>query len=166
MLPEAHRQVDETAKELSLSEHTTKSSLKWLWMIAAFIVATAVAVGVAVGTWHRHKHSTHNSSSISNNSLPTPDHTSQVALGPILNDTSLAALALANGNRYLFFQDNTGLIRQAIRTPSNGQWSTSVDFNVGSSAKKYTPLAAAENSGGVSKRKPLNVWSLHVLTSE
>ena len=60
----------------------------------------------------------------------------------ILNDTSLAALFLANGDRQQFFQDNTGLIRRAVRTASNSQWSTSpylsVNFN---NAKNNTPLA-------------------------
>ena len=60
----------------------------------------------------------------------------------ILNDTSLAALSLANGDRQLFFQDNTGLIRRAIRTASNGQWNTSPNLSVNSTnAKNNTPLA-------------------------
>lgn len=60
----------------------------------------------------------------------------------ILNDTSLAALSLANGDRQLFFQDNTGLIRRAIRTASNGQWSTSPSLSVNdTNAKNNTPLA-------------------------
>ena len=60
----------------------------------------------------------------------------------ILNDTSLAALILANGDRHLFFQDNTGLIRRAVRTASNNQWSTSPTLSVDSNAKNHTPLAA------------------------
>lgn len=48
----------------------------------------------------------------------------------ILNGTSLAALTLANGDRQLFFQGVTGLIRRAIRTASNDQWSTSPSLSV------------------------------------
>ena len=59
----------------------------------------------------------------------------------ILNDTSLAALSLPNGDRHLFFQDNAGLIRRVVRTASNNKWSTSQEVSVPSSAKKYTPLA-------------------------
>lgn len=149
-LPEAYHRIEETAKEPGPIYHTSKRSLKRLVAIIAFVMATAVAIGVGVGTWRRRKHSPYNSSSIFNDTHPILNdthptlndthpilnHTSSVALGPILNDTSLAALALANGNRYLFFQDNTGLIRAAIRTPSNGRWSTSTstNFNVTSSA--------------------------------
>lgn len=73
----------------------------------------------------------------------------------ILNDTSLAALSLPNGDRQLFFQDSTGLIRRAIRTTSSSQWSTSPYLNTSTtvntstaqyvnapiSPKNYTPLA-------------------------
>ena len=54
-------------------------------------------------------------------------------------------MSLSNGDRHLFFQDNTGLIRRAVRTESNGQWTTSPDLNVSTipSLKRNTPLAAA-----------------------
>ena len=60
----------------------------------------------------------------------------------ILNDTSLAALILPSGDRQLFFQDNNGSIRRAIRTASDEQWVISPYFNLSASSKKHTPLAA------------------------
>ncbi len=60
----------------------------------------------------------------------------------ILNDTSLTALSLPNGDRQLFFQGSTGLIRRAVRTASNDQWTTSQTLSINSNAKNYTPLAA------------------------
>ncbi|KAL8685731.1 MAG: hypothetical protein Q9218_007576, partial [Villophora microphyllina] len=60
----------------------------------------------------------------------------------ILNDTFLAAVLLANGDRHLFFQDSGGLVRRAVRSASTGQWNTSPYLNVTSNAKKRTPLAA------------------------
>ena len=54
----------------------------------------------------------------------------------------MAAVSLANGDRHLFFQDNTGLIRRAVRTASNGQWSTSPQLNASANPKNHTPLAA------------------------
>lgn len=61
----------------------------------------------------------------------------------ILDDTSLAAISLANGDRQLYFQDNSGLIQRAIRTATNNQWSTSANQNLSSNSnpKNYTPLA-------------------------
>lgn len=59
----------------------------------------------------------------------------------ILDDTSLAALIHTSGDRQLFFQDNTGLIRNAIRTSEDTQWSMGPDISVSSNVKKHTPLA-------------------------
>lgn len=58
----------------------------------------------------------------------------------ILNDTSLAAVSEVSGNRYLFLQDPTGLIRGVVRT--DNQWSTSLNLGINSNAKNHTPLAA------------------------
>lgn len=82
-------------------------------------------------------------------SPPAPSN-SKITPQNILNDTSLAALMLSNGDRQLFFQDNTGLIRRALRSVSNGQWITSPNLNasanasseINSNPKKYTPLTA------------------------
>ena len=60
----------------------------------------------------------------------------------ILNDTSLAALTLPSGDRQLFFQDNNGYIRRAVRTASDGQWAISPGFNLSINSKTHTPLAA------------------------
>ena len=63
----------------------------------------------------------------------------------ILNDTSLAALSLPNGDRQFFFQDSTGRIRRTGRTASNSQWNTSPDSNtsvtVPGNPKNHKPLA-------------------------
>ena len=40
----------------------------------------------------------------------------------IINDTSLAATILANGDRHLFFQDPQAVIRRVIRTASATEW--------------------------------------------
>ena len=60
---------------------------------------------------------------------------------------------MANGS--FFFQDNNGLIRQAIRTQSNSDWSTSSHLNAStnlylnysSNPKNNTPLAVTILSG-------------------
>lgn len=57
------------------------------------------------------------------------NHNTTAPAQHILDDTSLAAVALANGDRQFFFQDNDGVIRRAIRTASNSKWSTSFYLN-------------------------------------
>ena len=86
----------------------------------------------------------------------TPHPNITVAPHYILNDTSLAAVSLSNGDRHLFFQDNTGLIRRAVRVQSNGQWSTSLNLNASMdpamnftfNPKKHTPLTAHGPTNG------------------
>ena len=62
----------------------------------------------------------------------------------ILNDTSIAALGLPNGNRQLFFQDLSGAIRQAIYSINSRGWRADVEYVVASDAKKNTPLAVVD----------------------
>lgn len=66
----------------------------------------------------------------------------------ILNDTSLAALSLDTGDRYLFFQNPAGLIQYVVRNASNNQWSKSKNQNLSlnSNPKNYTPLTVTANN--------------------
>ena len=61
----------------------------------------------------------------------------------ILDDTSIAALSLPNGERRLFFQDLSGVIRQAFYSTASRQWRADVNYLVVSDAKNHTPLAVA-----------------------
>ena len=152
--PEASEK--DNPKEHELSLHVIKPALKWLWITTALVITVAIAIGVGVGIWRRHEHeySSHHPSALLRwgilidrtfflTHFYSPSNpVITLAEQHILNDTSLAALVLANGDRHLFFQDNTGLIRRAVRTASNNQWSTSPTLSVDSNAKNHTPLAA------------------------
>ena len=83
---------------------------------------------------------------------PTPTNASTAHY--ILNDTSLAAAILPNGDRHLYFQDSTGRIRSVIRTASTNQWNTSLDSNINASAKNHTPLAVT----AFTPDGPVKVW--------
>ena len=48
----------------------------------------------------------------------------------ILNDTSMAVVELFNGDRRFFFQDLSGVIRQAFYSASNKQWRADINFVV------------------------------------
>lgn len=160
-LPEAQGN-EESPKERVLSLPSTKIALKWPWMVTALLVTAAIAVGVAVGIWRHREHSSHELFPASNKSSPNircdvgPDpvlflaylripltsHYDSITPSAqfILDDTSLAAISSSDGNRYLFFQDPTGLIRSVVRT--DNQWSTNLNLATGLNAKNYTPLAA------------------------
>ena len=164
-LPEA--QGNQESKELVLSLPSIKIALKWPLIVMALLVTAAIAVGVAIGVWRHREHSSDKSFPALNKS--PPNIRCDVGLDPvlfsaylcspltshynsstpttqyILDDTSLAAISSSDGNRYLFFQDPTGLIRTVVRT--NNQWSTNLNPATSLNAKNYTPLAAmAANS--------------------
>ena len=89
---------------------------------------------------------------------PTPTVASTAQY--ILNDTSLAAAILPNGDRHLYFQDSTGRVRYIIRTALTNQWNTSPDSNISASAKNHTPLAVT----AFKPNGPVKVWAA-VLTT-
>jgi hypothetical protein len=59
-----------------------------------------------------------------------------------LDDTSVAVVSLANGDRRMFFQEASGSIRESLFTSSTGQWTSDVANIVASDAMNFTPIAA------------------------
>ena len=93
--------------------------------------------------------------------IPTP------TIETILDDTSLAATILANGDRHVYFQDSAGLVRWATRS-SSGQWHVSPKSNISSDPQDRTPLAATavERDDGTVDVGLHRFSSSHVLTCE
>ena len=60
----------------------------------------------------------------------------------ITNDSSVAVVALGNGDKRLLYQENTGSIREALFSASTQQWTSNVNNIVATNAKAETPLAA------------------------
>ena len=61
----------------------------------------------------------------------------------ILNDTSLAAAALTNGDRHLFFQGAEGSLRRIVHTAATSQWILDKTPVVISDARHLTPMTVA-----------------------
>lgn len=76
---------------------------------------------------------------------PTPNSSPVLTDKRILDDTSLAALALPNGDRRLFFQDLSGAIRQAFYSAASKQWRADVKHVAASNARNHTPIAVVES---------------------
>ena len=60
----------------------------------------------------------------------------------ISNDSSVAIVALGNGDKRLLYQENTGSIREALFTASTKQWTSNVNNIVATNAKALSPLSA------------------------
>ena len=80
------------------------------------------------------------SAKIASPNAPPP---SPPPLQQIINDTSLAATVLANGDRHLFFQDPQGAIRRVIRTASATQWNLEPIPIPILDARSATPMAVS-----------------------
>lgn len=63
-----------------------------------------------------------------------------------MDDTSVAILASANGDKHLFFQENSGSIRQALYDPSSEEWTSDVNNMVVTNAKNGTPIVAFQSN--------------------
>ena len=62
----------------------------------------------------------------------------------ILSDTSLAVVERRNGDRRLFFQEQSGTIRQGLYSAFTQKWSADSGFIVASDARNNTPFAAVD----------------------
>lgn len=121
---------DGKAKSVAFRTHWLSRRLVLIICIVSASVAVIVAVSVRFGLAAK--------KSTSLGEEP------KVLLRPhgILNDSALAAVELPNGDRRVFFQGNSGNIRQAVYVGSSKQWSAGfTDIGV-SNPKMHTPLAA------------------------
>ena len=69
----------------------------------------------------------------------------------IINDSSFAAIEPPGspGDRHIFFQEDTGSIREAVYTVQNKRWIADLGFVIALDAKNHTPIATVSLSGQV-----------------
>ena len=130
---------------------------RMLWiligLIAFLVIAIGVGVGVGVGVTRNKgstsaRYSTHSHfagskliSLCSSSAASNSSSTSNLPHG-IFNDSSVAIVALGDGDKRLLYQENTGNIREALYTASTKQWTSDINNIVATNAKNSTPLAA------------------------
>lgn len=61
----------------------------------------------------------------------------------LLNGTCLTAVILANSDRHLFFQDDSGSIRRVVYAALSNQWAVDSNPITHSDARYRTPMAAS-----------------------
>ena len=133
-----------------------------LVLLGLLVLVAVLAVGLSVGLTKRLDSSDNSSentpSSASDNgsnsasrtthvpsstSITTPTGTPAALQHGILDDSSFAAMAMTNNDRYIFFQDQNGTVRQAIYAQSSSAWVTNIDLVVATNARNHTPMATA-----------------------
>ncbi|KAL9630805.1 MAG: hypothetical protein Q9204_004538 [Flavoplaca sp. TL-2023a] len=141
---------DQISNSLSgIATLNRKSRRMRIILVLAAIAMVLIALGIGLGL------------GLSHGKQPGPNVTAnstvtnQVSAKPyhsMADDTAVAAITLSNGNRQVFFQEESGYIRRALYSAEAGIWQTSIESNLGSPdspasilplAKNSTPLAAA-----------------------
>lgn len=84
----------------------------------------------------------------------------------ILNDSSLAALTLNDGDRTVLLQDRKGMVRQAIYKISNQKWSITPSPIVASGPRNFTPLALIHNPNTTDEAVILPIFVTIVSTEQ
>ena len=111
----------------------SSKTLHYILLMAIILVVTSVAVGLGFGLGTK-------------GHTPKDSTTATGAAGAtkhgILNNTKLEAITMSNGDGRVYFQDNSGFIRESIYTALTRNWTAGFDNVVAIDAKNCTPLAA------------------------
>ena len=158
---EAAGSVPRSSRRLS-----KKATILISMIIAAIISAVAVGVGVGEGLKARNPSKSTTSAltttvTLTNtprfvlrslcyrnfvftrNLRETPTVAPQIIERGIINDSSFAAIEPPEspGDRHIFFQEDTGNIREDVYTVQDERWISDLGFVIALDAKNHTPLA-------------------------
>ena len=89
----------------------------------------------------------HSTTTFQSTQISRPSIAPQVLKHGILDDTSIEAASLPNGDRRVIFQQNDGRIRQARYSLKGSKWATDMDTGsqLPDNARNHTPLAVVNN---------------------
>ncbi|MCJ1382359.1 hypothetical protein MMC17_005472 [Xylographa soralifera] len=126
------------------------------FIITSVILIIVICVGVGTGVGIE-KHATQSESGVSASTTTTrllsstistttttlskSSPTTSPPIHKILNDTSVAAVTLTNGDQRLFFQDTSGAIRESIYNFAADQWEADTGNIIATDARNNTPIA-------------------------
>ncbi|KAL8853050.1 MAG: hypothetical protein Q9221_002080 [Calogaya cf. arnoldii] len=114
-------------------------------LIGTILAALSIGLGIGLPLHQRHQKERQDDAA----NTTSADQESSKSLHSIMDDTAIAAVTLPNGNRQVFFQEESGKLRRALYSSQAGIWQTSTDPQMVQSspliedAKNNTPLAAA-----------------------
>ena len=142
---------DNAPKEIVIERRGSSggSHLRRIWVATFTLIGVlALSLGCGLGIGLRSDLTSTNPTGTPT-TVPTP--TTTAVPPPIqptngaLNDTSLSAIQLANGDRHLFFQDINSTLRHAVFSKAFNKWLDSVDFIIPERPpRSHTPLTTLD----------------------
>lgn len=132
----------ETSTILRTPVFFTRKFFAFATLAVSLFIAIAVGLGVGLRKTRRPYHSS--------SATARPSEGPSSITQQILNDTSLAAIYMNDGDRHVFFQDPKGDIQQVIYAASQDQWIVRTNPTGISDARHLTPLAADAQEQDVS----------------
>lgn len=171
VLYKVHSNHDVVPPRDSVNERRPGKAIIALGVTVAILVIAALGIGLGLGLRRRGNHSSSSFPAQSShpryvavsrllgasdhllNAIPTSSRSmaSQTPLPEkheLLDNTSIAALSLPNGDRSVFFEERTGTVRRALYSHNAGSWvaATSAQFVATLDARNNTPLSAIDYS--------------------
>ncbi|MCJ1320299.1 hypothetical protein MMC15_005637 [Xylographa vitiligo] len=123
-----------------------KTKLSWKWLSFIALVFAAIIGGSLGGALaKRSSTSTSPTPTASQASSPQPPASSATGSADsqtILRNTSIASTTCPNGDRWIFFQDTSGSIRQAQYLAGGATWRVASNGTIPSVPRAGTPLSA------------------------
>ncbi|KAI9666555.1 MAG: hypothetical protein M1821_004491 [Bathelium mastoideum] len=120
---------------------------KIFWITTAAVAVTAIALGIGLGIGLKKAQGSNSRTASSQPSKSPPSNssgsTTAAASSPsvILHESSLGSTIRINGERHVFFQNQNGIVREAIYQNNTG-WTAPTSYVIATDAKNNTPLAA------------------------
>ncbi|MCJ1435908.1 hypothetical protein MMC27_005284 [Xylographa pallens] len=122
-----------------------RTRLSWRWLSVVALTFAAIIGGSIGGVLSKRPSSTSPSptaSQASSSQPPTSSATGSSVPHTILRNTSIASTTCPNGDRWIFFQDISGSIRQAQYPSDVATWRVASNGTIPSIPRAGTPLSA------------------------
>ena len=117
-----------------------------LLLLGGITIGLGVGLGVAAKKSSGASTSTAPMVSGSPSGLPSAPSSTSLSVLPskhsILDNTSFAVAATAEGNRHVIFQDFCGAIRDSFYSHGTASWTSTESWIVPANARNHTPLTA------------------------
>ena len=125
--------ISDLSSDPTIAAQKPRKKLAILILVVTILTAATLGVGLGLGLRRRGEKDANRTSTLV---------TQPVLQRGMMDNTSIAAATLPNGDRNVFFQENSGAVRRTLYSIEENVWQAPVSMRIASDAKNNTPLAA------------------------